>query len=108
MDDNKKAKIYGIIALIFVFIQYLIFITVIKEGIKADTIGTIIVALYFISMILMFIFIILAIYTYFRYFMYKRKKSAPVKHAIKVLYERYAKGEISKEELERKKKDLEE
>ena len=111
MDGNKKAKIYGAIALIF-FIIFIFLILVISlltgTSIRADdSIGmmivTIVTIFFYLGIIFPIIFTILAVYTYFKY----RKKTAPINNAVKVLYERYAKGEISKEELDKMRKEIE-
>lgn len=111
MEGNKKAKIFGVIAAIF-FIIFLILIVILFliQGTSVssdDTIGMMFVYIFgiffYISIPSAIIFTILAVYFYFKY----RKKTAPINNAIKLLYERYAKGEITKEELEKMKKEIE-
>jgi len=104
VSAKKKPNIYGVIAVIFFFVCIVIMLAVVWLTGTSLAILYIIRIIYFVSAILFIVFTILAVYAYIT----NRKKTAPIKHAVKVLYERYAKGEISKEELEQMKKDIEE
>ena len=108
MNGVIKAQVYGIVATIL-FIIFLIFRAIVFsfQGKPITPFMNLFLyfyfLFYFISIPLIIIFTILAICTYFKY----RKKAVLTNNAMKLLYERYAKGEITKEQFEQIKKDFE-
>ncbi len=113
MDTNKKAKIYGIIGIIF-FILALVIIIISVTVVNAleledfETFNMLRNLTGGISTILLLLGIILIILGISMYFIDRKNKNlerAPNQKALKLLYERYAKGEITEKQFDEMKKN---
>ena len=115
MEVKMKAKIFGILCIIFLIITNLIptistyFISVTPGQNQLEHITRLQSLIQPIFTVLTVTFLLLSILMFSIYFLKRwdeHKKQLPTENAKKILYERYASGEISKQEFEDKNKDI--
>lgn len=102
-NDKRKARKLGIIGIFLLSFGFLI--SFIIGNVTYD--GLIIFLFVIIGFISIFVSIILFVVSGILYFIHRVDVDKPKNVAMKLLYERYAKGEINKEEFEMMKKDIE-